>query len=119
VVDGIQGVQGNGPGGTDAVDLRLVAAGVDIFAVDAVMAAAMGFDPLSLGLLQYGQELGLGAADVDAVDMLGASLAAATQRSKPPNKTPQQMQCRQTRRSRHTYKPKQEAGERILGLLTL
>ncbi len=92
VVDGTQGLQGNGPGGTDAVDFRAAAAGVDVFAVDAVMAKAMGFDPLSLGLLHYGNELGLGVADLDRIDILETEIEAVQQQFKPHDKTHLQQQ---------------------------
>ena len=47
VVDGTVGLQGNGPGGTDAVPMDAAAASADVFAVDAVMAKAMGFEPMN------------------------------------------------------------------------
>jgi uncharacterized protein (DUF362 family) len=46
VVDGVQGLQGNGPGGDDEVRFGLSAASVDVFAADAVIARAMGFEPI-------------------------------------------------------------------------
>lgn len=83
VIDGIQGVQGNGPGGTDGVDFRVAAAGTDVFATDAVVAKAMGFEPLELGLLHYGNRLGMGIADLDRIDVLGTSIAEVMQPFKP------------------------------------
>ena len=75
VVDGTVGLQGNGPGGTDAVELGVAAASVDVFAVDAVMAKVMGFEPLDLGLLQYGNQRGMGVADLERIDPVGCSIA--------------------------------------------
>jgi len=92
VIDGIQGLQGNGPSGTDAVDFRTAAASADVFAADAIVAQAMGFDPLSLGLLNYGNALGLGIADPARIDILGATVAAVQTRFKPHDTTPLQMQ---------------------------
>jgi uncharacterized protein (DUF362 family) len=74
VVDGTVGLQGNGPGGTDAVDLDVAAAGADVFAVDAVMAKVMGFEPLDLGLMQYGHRLGMGVADLTDIQLVGMSI---------------------------------------------
>ncbi|MEZ4835527.1 MAG: DUF362 domain-containing protein [Caldilineaceae bacterium] len=54
VVDGTRGLQGNGPGGEDAVPLGIVAAGVDVFAADAVMTRAMGFDQWRWGCFTTG-----------------------------------------------------------------
>jgi uncharacterized protein (DUF362 family) len=70
-VDGTVGLEGNGPGGTDAVDLGVAAASADVFSVDAVMAKVMGFEPLELGLLQYGHQRGMGIADLRQIDLLG------------------------------------------------
>ncbi len=83
VIDGVQGVQGNGPGGTDAVDFQIAAAGVDVFATDAVVAKAMGFEPFDLALLHYGHQLGLGIADLDRIDVLGTTIGDVQHAFKP------------------------------------
>jgi uncharacterized protein (DUF362 family) len=92
VIDGTRGLQGNGPGGNDAVDLGIAAASVDVFAADAVMARAMGFEPLELGLLHYGNELGLGVADLNHIEVLETRLADVRKAFKPHEKTLLQMQ---------------------------
>jgi uncharacterized protein (DUF362 family) len=74
VIDGTVGLQGNGPGGHDAVPLGIAVAGADVFAVDAVMTRAMGFDPNDLGLLHYVRALGLGVVDLDRIDIVGPPL---------------------------------------------
>jgi uncharacterized protein (DUF362 family) len=75
VIDGTVGLQGNGPGGTDTVELGVGAASADVFAVDAVIAKIMGFEPMSLGLLQYAHTLGLGVADLEQIQVLGSTIA--------------------------------------------
>ena len=70
VIDGTVGLQGNGPGGTDAVDLGVAAASTDVFAVDAVMTKIMGFEPAEQGLLHYAGQLGMGVTDLDDIDIL-------------------------------------------------
>lgn len=92
IVDGAQGVQGNGPGGTDVVDFRLAAASADVFAADAVMAQAMGFAPMSLGLLKYGHDLGLGVADLAQIQILGPALESVIQPFTPHESTDLQVQ---------------------------
>lgn len=92
VVDGTRGLQGNGPGGDDDVDLGIAAASVDVFAADAVVAKAMGFEPLELGLLNYGHRLGLGVADLNEIDVLETPLAAVSIPFKPHEATALQMQ---------------------------
>ena len=61
LVDGTVGLQGNGPGGTDVVDLGAAAASADVFAVDAVMSKAMGFEPMQLGALTLCRCVGNGS----------------------------------------------------------
>jgi uncharacterized protein (DUF362 family) len=93
VIDGTRGLQGNGPGGTDAVEgFGIAAASADVFAADAVMAKAMGFEPLELGLLHYGNELGLGIADLRRIDVLETPIAAVQRPFKPHETTPLQLQ---------------------------
>jgi uncharacterized protein (DUF362 family) len=92
VIDGTTGLQGNGPGGEDAVDLQIAAASVDVFAADAVVAKVMGFEPLDLGLLHYADQLGLGVANLNRIDVLKSSIVSIQQTFKPHEKTPLQMQ---------------------------
>ncbi|MEX1018182.1 MAG: DUF362 domain-containing protein [Litorilinea sp.] len=92
VIDGTEGLQGNGPGGDDGVDFRLAAAGVDTIAADAVMAKAMGFEPMELGLLRYAHELGMGVADLAAIDVLETRIDAVQKQFKPHETTHLQLQ---------------------------
>ena len=92
VIDGTVGLQGNGPGGKDAVDLGIAVASADVFAADAVMAKAMGFDPGKLGLLHYAGELGMGVTNLDKIEILDTELESVIQSFTPHEKTPQQLQ---------------------------
>ncbi|MCY4544043.1 MAG: DUF362 domain-containing protein [Gemmatimonadetes bacterium] len=74
VVDGTIGIQGNGPGGTDTVPLGLAAAGEDTIAVDAVISKAMGFEPLEVGTVFYGDAIGLGVGDLERIRVNGGRL---------------------------------------------
>ncbi len=96
VIDGTRGLQGNGPGGTDGVDFGMAAASADVFAADAVVAKAMGFEPLEIGLLHYGQELGMGVADLARIKVLGTPISDVQTRFKPHETTDQQMQWQPT-----------------------
>lgn len=91
VVDGTVGLQGNGPGGTDAVPLGIAAASIDVLAVDAVMTKAMGFEPMEQGLLRYGDALGMGVADLREIEVVGADLADVTIPFKPHETTEGQL----------------------------
>lgn len=74
VVDGTVGIQGNGPGGTDTVPLGLAAAGGDTIAVDAVISKAMGFEPLEIGTIFYGDAIGLGVGNMENICVAGGRL---------------------------------------------
>lgn len=92
VIDATQGLQGNGPGGTDAVEQGVAVASADTYAADAVMAKAMGFEPLELGWLRYAQDLGQGVADLGAIAVLENEIEAVRVPFKPHESTPEQLQ---------------------------
>lgn len=92
VVDGITGLQGNGPGGTDEIDLDVVAAGIDVFAVDTVMTYIMGFEPEAIGVLHYARKYDLGCTDLRDIEVLGISHEKVRTRFKAHESTPLQMQ---------------------------
>ena len=83
VIDGTVGLQGNGPGGTDSVDLGVAAASVDVFAVDAVMTSVMGFEPAKQGLLYYANQLGIGVTDLNNINILGTAIEDVARAFKP------------------------------------
>ena len=92
VIDGVEGLQGNGPMGTDAVDFGIAAAGADVYATDAVMTAAMGFDPASMGTLHYASLMGDGVTDLAAIDIVGVPLDEVRRVFKPHETTDLQLQ---------------------------
>jgi uncharacterized protein (DUF362 family) len=101
VIDGTVGLQGNGPGGEDAVDLGVAAAGVDVYATDAVMAKCMGFEPMTLGLLAYANDLGLGVAELEKIDVLDTAIEDVATDFKPHEKNEQQLQWQDDQAERY------------------
>ena len=101
VIDGTVGLQGNGPGGEDAVDLGVAAAGVDVYATDAVMAKCMGFEPMTLGLLAYANDLGLGVAELEKIDGLDTAIEDVATDFKPHEKNEQQLQWQDDQAERY------------------
>lgn len=91
VIDGTRGLQGNGPGGDDGIDFGVVNASADVFAADAVMTKAMGFDPDILAQSSYGSALQLGISDLNRIDVVGADLDDVTMSFKPHDRTEQQL----------------------------
>ncbi len=51
--------------------------------MDAVLAKAMGFEPMGLGLLSYAHDLGIGITDLDRIDILGSPLETVSREFKP------------------------------------
>lgn len=83
VLDGLIGMEGSGPIFGEPVHLGWAAAGTDAVAVDAVMTHLMGYDPASIGYLQYCQRAGLGVADLAAIDVHGPPLASLQRSCRP------------------------------------
>jgi uncharacterized protein (DUF362 family) len=75
VVDGIWGMEGNGPISGDPISMDLIIAGADPVAVDAVCTAIMGFNPKNIGHITLAAEHGLGVADLDQIIVEGESIA--------------------------------------------
>lgn len=71
VVDGFIGMEGNGPVRGNEKYLGVAIASTDFVSADAVCAKAMGFDPLEIGYLFYGDQLGLGKANLDNIEIIG------------------------------------------------
>jgi uncharacterized protein (DUF362 family) len=51
--------------------LGIAIASTDFVSADAVCAKAMGFDPEEISYLYYGNELGLGIADLNEIEIIG------------------------------------------------
>ncbi|MDP2727342.1 MAG: DUF362 domain-containing protein [Dehalococcoidia bacterium] len=71
VIDGFQGMEGEGPVGGREVALGLALASTDAVAADVVAAKIMGFDLEQIGYLHYCHRAGLGEGDLDKITILG------------------------------------------------
>ncbi len=81
IVDGVVGMEGNGPVKGTPIRSGVALAGTDALAVDLVGVELMGFDPRTIGYLWYLSQLrGLARADVT---VLGADPAACVTRYQP------------------------------------
>jgi uncharacterized protein (DUF362 family) len=74
VVDGIWGMEGNGPLSGDPIPMDLIIAGADPVAVDAVCTAIMGFNPQNIGHITVAAKHGLGVANLDRIAVEGESI---------------------------------------------
>jgi len=75
VIDGYEGMEGNGPNSGTPVPSRIALASTDIVAADRVAAETMGIEPEWLGYVKYCGATGLGQFDSAKIDVIGAKVA--------------------------------------------
>ncbi len=75
VIDGYEGMEGNGPGSGTPVPSRIALASTDFVAMDRTGAECMGVDPEWLGYAKYCGYMGLGQFDPAKIDVIGAKVA--------------------------------------------
>lgn len=71
LVDGIMGMQGDGPLSGDAIQSGLLVMGTDPLAVDSTCARFMGFNPKTIGHLQLAYSCGIGNLDEKEIRLIG------------------------------------------------
>jgi uncharacterized protein (DUF362 family) len=76
VIDGFEGMEGNGPGEGTPVPSRLAIASTDYIAADRVALETMGINSRWVGYLVYSGQVGLGQYDLAKIDVLGATIAS-------------------------------------------
>jgi uncharacterized protein (DUF362 family) len=76
VLDGYEGMEGNGPASGTPVPSRIAIASTDFIAADRVGVECMGIDPAWPGYLNYCGQLGLGNYDIAKIDVIGEKVAA-------------------------------------------
>ncbi len=74
VVDGLIGLEGDGPVAGTPVGLNLVKAGTDAVAVDTIAARMMGIDPSEVLTLCLAQGMGYGVWNEEEIRILGPSI---------------------------------------------
>jgi len=74
LIDGYEGMEGNGPNSGTPVASRVALASTDYVAADRVAAETMGINPEWLGYVKYCGEVGLGQFDASKIDVLGAKV---------------------------------------------
>jgi uncharacterized protein (DUF362 family) len=75
VLDGYEGMEGNGPSSGTPVPSRIALASTDFVSADRVGAECMGIDPEWLGYAKYCGQAGLGQFDPAKIDVIGAKVA--------------------------------------------
>jgi len=74
VIDGYEGMEGNGPTVGTAIDHRICIASPDWLAADRVGVELMGIDFSTIGYLNYSAQMGLGNADLEKITITGENL---------------------------------------------
>jgi uncharacterized protein (DUF362 family) len=82
VLDGWEGMEGNGPGGGTLVPSRIAIASTDYVAADSVGVQAMGINPEWVGYLGFCARARLGQSDLSQIEIRGARLADVTRKYK-------------------------------------
>ncbi len=80
VIDGYEGMEGNGPNDGTLVPSRLAIASTDFIAADRIGIATMGIDPTWVGYLNFCAQCGLGQNDLEKIDLRGPKLAEVTRK---------------------------------------
>ncbi len=71
VIDGYEGMEGNGPTDGTPVPSRIAVASTDFIAADRVAVECMGIDPAIIGYLTYCGQGGLGEWDISRIQIRG------------------------------------------------
>ncbi len=71
LIDGFEGMEGNGPSGGTPVPTQVALASTDFLAADRVALEVMGLPPHAVGYLQYASQLGVGQFDLSQIDIRG------------------------------------------------
>ena len=75
VIDGFEGMEGNGPMNGTRVDHRVCVVSTDYLAADTVGATLMGIDPANIGYLTYLATAKVGESDLSKMEILGEPVA--------------------------------------------
>ena len=71
VIDGFEGMEGNGPSSGTAVPMHVAIASPDFMSADRVALEIMGIPQHAVGYLQYAAQLGVGQFDLSKIDIRG------------------------------------------------
>jgi uncharacterized protein (DUF362 family) len=82
VIDGYDGMEGNGPVGGTLVEHRVCLVSPDWLAADRVGVELMGIDYAKVGYLNYCAQAGLGESDLRKIEIVGVPIAQHVRRYK-------------------------------------
>ncbi len=82
VLDGFEGMEGNGPVTGEPVDHRVALAGTDYVAVDRVGTEVMGADFDNIRYLNYLWDFGFGEGDLNEIEVIGETIESCRKQYK-------------------------------------
>jgi uncharacterized protein (DUF362 family) len=88
LVDGVMGMEGNGPLLGNPVQTEILVAGSQPASVDATCARIMGFDPFSINHINTCAQGGLGEIDPEEITIVGEEVRNITRPFAPPSFAP-------------------------------
>ena len=71
IIDGVEGMEGNGPINGTPVDHKIALAGFDVVAIDSLCARLMGIPLEQVGYINYCAAAGLGNTDRNKIEIIG------------------------------------------------
>lgn len=75
IMDGVIGMEGEGPAAGNLRNFGLILASADAVALDSVFAMLAGLDPLRVPMIYEAQKRGLGTAELKKIEVLGENAA--------------------------------------------
>jgi uncharacterized protein (DUF362 family) len=72
IIDGVEGMEGNGPINGTSVDHRIAMAGFDPVAIDSMCARLMGIPLENVGYINYCDAAGIGNMDRNKIEIIGS-----------------------------------------------
>ncbi len=76
LIDGFEGMEGNGPNDGTPVDHRVCVASTDWLAADRVAIELMGIDFAKVGYLNFCNQTGMGIGNLDQIEVIGETIAS-------------------------------------------
>jgi len=74
VMDGIVGMEGNGPAAGPPRKIGVILASKDLVALDAVASNIIGYNPLDIDIIRIAEERGLGVGELNKIEIKGVKL---------------------------------------------
>lgn len=83
ILDGFEGMEGNGPIGGTPVDHKVAVASTDWVAADRIATELMGFDFAQVGYIWFAAQAGIGEGDLTKIEILGEKVGDHVRKYRP------------------------------------